>query len=737
MGFLLVTILTVVINSFLGAFVYFRNPQNSQNKAFLLLIISLVGWIITLFLYYSISEPNSLLFIGRLNFAFTYPIGIFFYRFILLFPTYSPRPGRVLNYIIGIFSVIMTLVALLTPFVDKEEIAHGSDRTVVYGDLWPIFIMGFISILIFGIAILIIKIRRLAGVRRTQLILLLLGFLLLLISGIITNVLLPSFGIFSFQQLGPLSTIFFVGFTSYAIVKHKLMNLRFVLIKSVAYSLLISIIIIIYTVAIYWIAHSVFNSDIQAPSIIVSAVITIAIAFSFNPIKEFLTRKTERLFYKKSYSSHQLLSALSTVLATNFGVEDLATQTLKEIMGEIKISKGAFYVYSKDNELFAPYAIGYKDLELLDKETARFLLESEKSLIAQEDEDEGELKKALVGHDIFILSILKIQGNPTGILVFSEKLTGQAYTEEDIEVIEIFSSELAIALENAKAYEEIRQFNITLESKVEKATKELRSANEHLMEVDRMKDEFVSLASHELRTPMTAVNGFVDMMLDGNYGKVSGELKEPLSYIAQSTQRLIELVNDMLNISRIEAGRMEFSLEQIAIKDVCDEVVKTLLPVAKEKHIDLRSEVKIDDKVQGDSNKTKQILNNLIGNSLKFTQKGSITLTCEKKKDLISVFVSDTGSGIDSKDHEKLFGKFNQINSQKEGKIQGTGLGLYLSRAIIRKMGGDIWLEKSELGRGSVFAFSLPLTDTEKARAVKSEIESAQSDAVKEVKSVK
>lgn len=644
---------------------------------------------------------------------------------------------KILSRINGVLTFIVVFLSLATPLIGKDEIVKGVERVAVYGDFYILWMLVFFGNLIFGLIFLGIKIKESQGAIRIQLLYFLIGFLLFMLIGVTTNIIFPYLNNYSFQQFGPLTTIFFLGFTTYAMVKHRLMNLRIILLRSIVYVFLMVLIIGFYISVLFWIGHAVFDFKIDINLTIYYAILTIFVAFSFNPIKEFVTCRTERLFYKKSYISHQLLSALSTVLATNFGVEDLATQTLKEIMGEIKISKGAFYVYSKDNELFAPYAIGYKDLELLDKETARFLLESEKSLIAQEDEDEGELKKALVGHDIFILSILKIQGNPTGILVFSEKLTGQAYTEEDIEVIEIFSSELAIALENAKAYEEIRQFNITLESKVKKATKELRSANEHLMEVDRMKDEFVSLASHELRTPMTAVNGFVDMMLDGNYGKVSGELKEPLSYIAQSTQRLIELVNDMLNISRIEAGRMEFSLEQIAIKDVCDEVVKTLLPVAKEKHIDLRSEVKIDDKVQGDSNKTKQILNNLIGNSLKFTQKGSITLTCEKKKDLISVFVSDTGSGIDSKDHEKLFGKFNQINSQKEGKIQGTGLGLYLSRAIIRKMGGDIWLEKSELGRGSVFAFSLPLTDTEKARAVKSEIESAQSDAVKEVKPVK
>ncbi len=235
-------------------------------------------------------------------------------------------------------------------------------------------------------------------------------------------------------------------------------------------------------------------------------------------------------------------------------------------------------------------------------------------------------------------------------------------------------------------------------------------------ELAHLKDEFVSIASHELRTPMTAIKGLISMIFEGDYGPLNDNLKEPLTDVAHSTERLINLVNDMLNVSRIEAGRVKLNMSKFPVKGAIDEIVNVLQSIAKDKNIYLKSENIPSVDVQADTDKVKQILNNIIGNSLKFTDKGGITVSAKKSDDLVRIFVSDTGMGISKKDQEKLFGKFQQINSQQEGRPQGTGLGLYVSRELARKMGGDMWIEKSELGRGSIFAFSVPISGTDTAK---------------------
>ncbi len=235
-------------------------------------------------------------------------------------------------------------------------------------------------------------------------------------------------------------------------------------------------------------------------------------------------------------------------------------------------------------------------------------------------------------------------------------------------------------------------------------------------ELAHLKDEFVSIASHELRTPMTAIKGLISMIFEGDYGPLNDGLKEPLNDVAHSTERLINLVNDMLNVSRIEAGRVKLNMSKFTVKGAIDEIVNVLQPIAKDKNIYLKTEEIVSADVFADTDKVKQILNNIIGNSLKFTDKGGITVFAKKSDDLVKIFVSDTGMGISKIDQDKLFGKFQQISTQQAGRPVGTGLGLYVSRELARKMGGDMWIENSEVGKGSVFAFSVPVAGSEVAK---------------------
>lgn len=238
-------------------------------------------------------------------------------------------------------------------------------------------------------------------------------------------------------------------------------------------------------------------------------------------------------------------------------------------------------------------------------------------------------------------------------------------------------------------------------------------------QLDKLKDEFVSIASHELRTPMTAIKGLISMIFEGDYGVINPQMKEPMSDIASSTQRLIELVNDMLDVSRIEGGRIKYVLSDFKISPLIKEIIELMHPLAFQKGLQLRfSQSDGPEIVQADPDKIRQILSNLIGNALKFTDKGFAEIRYVIHGEYLIISVRDTGIGIKVENQKMLFNKFAQVTSSQLGRPVGTGLGLYISREFAKKMGGNLWIANSLEGTGSVFSLSVPLSNTQLAKQV-------------------
>lgn len=217
-----------------------------------------------------------------------------------------------------------------------------------------------------------------------------------------------------------------------------------------------------------------------------------------------------------------------------------------------------------------------------------------------------------------------------------------------------------------------------------------------IKEVDQMKDEFISMASHELRTPLGIIRGYASMILEGTFGKIENpEIKKSLDRIMDSTKRLEELVEDLLNVSRIEQGRLSIEIEKIEIEPIIEEIASQYKISADEKKLSLEY-IKPSGKlplVLADPERLKQVLINLIGNAIKYTEKGSVKITTELKSDKLEIKVADTGIGISSEEQKRLFEKFYRVKSEKTAKISGTGLGLWIVRQIIELMKGKIYIE--------------------------------------------
>jgi signal transduction histidine kinase len=249
----------------------------------------------------------------------------------------------------------------------------------------------------------------------------------------------------------------------------------------------------------------------------------------------------------------------------------------------------------------------------------------------------------------------------------------------------------------------------TLYAKQQEAARELQSLNERLQQASNAKSEFLANMSHELRTPMNAILGFVEMLLDDIYGKVPPELREPLVDIQVNGKHLLNLINDVLDLSKIEAGRMELALAEYSVQDIVDTLKASLHSLAREKGLEFVAAAQEDIPLAcGDGKRITQCLTNLAGNALKFTKQGRVEVWVERQGDNLLYRVSDTGIGIPQNELENIFGEFQQVDTAITREFSGTGLGLNITKKFVEMHGGRIWVE-SELGKGSTFFFSIPL----------------------------
>jgi signal transduction histidine kinase len=276
-----------------------------------------------------------------------------------------------------------------------------------------------------------------------------------------------------------------------------------------------------------------------------------------------------------------------------------------------------------------------------------------------------------------------------------------------------------LAEEFNRMTENLREAHAGLEQKVRERTQELYVANEKLKDLDRLKSDFVSNVSHELRTPLTAIKGAVDLVLREVAGPLTEKQIHYLTRVRSNTQHLAGLINDLLDLSKIEEGKIEFQSTRVSLGGLVHEVVETLRPIAAEKPLEL--EVTAHEPsvlVWADRDKVRQVLTNLIGNAIKFTPPhGKVMVSsASNDTDWVRVSVSDTGPGIPADERERIFEKFYQVAVNGGPKPKGTGLGLAISKVLVELHGGRIWVE-SEPSRGSIFCFTLPLSARQNSRS--------------------
>ncbi len=306
----------------------------------------------------------------------------------------------------------------------------------------------------------------------------------------------------------------------------------------------------------------------------------------------------------------------------------------------------------------------------------------------------------IIGAKILVTALFLMTASQ--IIFFS---TPAKFVVDSLTILGVFIVSI-ILLQNIKKQNEQRE-------QIEKLAQNLEKANTRLQALDKQKSEFVSIASHQLRSPLAAIRGYTSMLLDGTYGTMTSKATGALDRIHESAKLMAFSIEDFLNVSRIESGNMKYELSDFNLKEQAEHVVDDLRPEAVRAGLLLMIKTNITSQgvVHADIGKTQQILHNLINNALKYTQKGTITIVVQeqkKPKQLIVEFI-DTGIGMSQVTISELFEKFSRAKNANTVNIKGTGLGLFVAREMARAMGGDITAHSEGEGMGSRFILTLPL----------------------------
>lgn len=612
--------------------------------------------------------------------------------------------------------MFLTIILLLTasPYMIPEVVFDGNVATVIPGRGYILFVLFIISVLLLTLYRLI-RITRSSRRYRAQGQLILGGIVATASVALVTNLLLPLvIGNNNLYWLASVSTLGFVGATAYAIVKEGLFDVRLAVMRSVVYVATLATIIGIYYALVSFIAHSVFSDHgivdaAFSPIVLLPALIFI---LTFNPVKNFFDSLTNGFFFKNSYKSDVFYAEFGQILASTTDLHELLERASHKIAETFKAEQVFFQIYnpSEDHRHIVVGTRGHSKLPIQDTVLLDEYCNSEPAHLLQVEAIANiKIKRMLRSHKVTLAMPFRHDGRIIGYLMLGEHLSSN-YTNRDFTVLLSNSNSMIIAIQNALSLHEVRALNATLQQRIDVATKELRSSNAQLKHIDEVKDEFMSMASHQLRTPLTSIKGYLSMVLDGDMGKISPQQEKVLLEAFNSSERMVHLIADFLNVSRLQTGKFVIEKSVIDFNALVEQEVEDLTVMAKGRKLELVLQVpKAKLFINADRVKLREVITNFVDNAIFYSRPATkIVIKVRQDGGALLFTVADTGIGVPKKEQSKLFGKFFRATNARKQRPDGTGVGLYLARKVVMAHGGKVLFESVE-GKGSVFGFRIPL----------------------------
>lgn len=743
----LFTLIISVVCLWLGFWVYFSNTKSKVNYLFLWESIFLFLWIIICYLGNSVFITDDP-FWGRIAYGIVALFFIPFYYFsITLLKEEKKYPA--INSLLIFTSISLFVISIASDLmVVKMNITNYGAIPALGSGKYIYFIQIFFWFVYIGSRFIINYFK---SDRKTKLKLyyFLAGLFVWVLANLIFNVILPFFqNTPQYWAIGNYSAIFLLAFTAYAIVKHELMGIK---------ALLTQALIVIISIILF--LDVLFLSDNITMQLLKMGILLTFLYFSRELIKSVKKEKEARKELENTYKKiNQYIKQLEKInknleernndlkaifeasgkVTENLDSQKIAQDVVDSIPGNLGYlgSKGGILIlYDKNKKIAYTYTITESTIvkkakKLLDKpfknytqsinEADNFTIKTIKTkkiytgdrledfIAPTVNKNICRLIQKLTGSKSFVSVPLLSRGNIIGVIIFVGTKPVGEITQRDKNVLYMFSSHIGSAMENAQLYERTNKQM----SELSDLNKELEKTNQKLKELMEVKNEFLHITSHQLRTPLTAIRGMISMWNSGDFDNIPDEEKKKMiERIYLSTERLNNITNDMLDALELEGGFFKFQFRAVFLEEVVKEIVETLKPNYDKKGLYIKFDFDKNNisEIEAEPNYIRQVFLNLIDNACKYTKEGGVEINISKSKDYIAVIIKDTGIGIGKRDQKKMFEKFTRGKNAILANAIGSGLGLFIAKKIVDGHHGKIEFYSEGVGKGSVVKVFLPV----------------------------
>jgi signal transduction histidine kinase len=708
----LLPLVAFFLNVSLAGLSLMRNPGSRLNRVFAYFASGMALWNFGVFLLRTSPDEWTAYFVEIVIHIGVIALPAFYYHFVLIFldSTTRHRPSLVLAYLLAFVYELINLSG--SPlFMSGVKATHWGWAPAT-GPLYLPYLLVFNGFMIYGVVLLVRAHRGIdSSFRRNRGTLIMLGTLVSLAGGWV------DFARFILSRYVPAAdyvypvgipaNMIFALMLGISIVRYRLFAVGVAVKKTAVYAVVGTVLTLVLA-GLTKVVEDYFQlKESSALWLIVplGAVVTVLVS----PIGRALDDRIQRMVFSKRQGCYETLLQLSKRMSSILNFNELVDTLVHGLVRGIPATGATLMIHDPATGAFSNYRedttveeeSGLESIRA-DSPIVQWLSTTEGLLVKEEvklnpriaryfETAEGELEAIKAA----LIVPLKVENKLNGILLLGEKLSGEIYDGQELDMLSLLATQAAISLENARLYED------------------LATSNARLLEASRLKSQFLANMSHELRTPLNSIIGFSKVLLNRLDGDLTERQDAYVHSVHNSSRHLLELINSILDFSRIEAGRFEMRPEPVDLHDVIEECIESSMPLVRDKRVKIETDVPVElPTVHADRLRVKQVLLNLLSNAIKFTHSGRVLVQVRPEPEALHVSVADTGIGISPGDLQRLFEPFRRLDNPLAQQADGTGLGLAISKKFIELHRGRIWAESRE-SQGSTFHFTLPLTSAQ------------------------
>jgi len=696
----------------LGGMVVIGQPRKILSWVFACLTLSTALWVIFVGIFWSSQDLAQLL-----PFAQTYYLAAAMIApLMLILVMLLTGVARKAVYVAVALPALATAIALSTlpDWLIAKVSLEPTNHVYLHSDTYIVYVIYFVIYYLAAVVYALYVSGKVGKASAIQLKSIALAYGVAGAIGMFFNLFLPAAGNYSLIWVGPLCLFIFVPMVYLAIRKHRLFDVRVTAVSTLAYIFSLCVLALVYLGLTYLISLFLGGvSEVNAVAEPVNMLLALGMALLFQPVRQFFDKATEKVFFHNWYDTSDLISRIGDVVTSTVDLKTLLNDLAQAISDTLQ-SSGITFIAFKEG-VPTVVCVGEK-AELSDSEVSALVryIENNSGMInvgsaVDMNRRTVAIYSLLAGKRVALAVPLIIRKDVVGVMLVS-KSRGGGYGKHDIETIQALTDELSIAIQNTISLQEVRDLNTTLEERVAIATRELRRSNEELKELDKTKDEFISMASHQLRTPLTSIKGYISMVLDGDVGDVNEQQHKLLSEAFTSSERMVHLISDFLNVSRIQTGKFIVDRQPTDLAELVEEEIESMRSIAESHDTLLVLKVaKNIPTLNVDGEKIRQVIMNFVDNAIFYSRVHStIVIKLMRKSDEVVLEVHDQGIGVPADVQKRLFTKFFRADNARRQRPDGTGVGLFLAKKVITAQNGKMIFESTE-GKGSVFGFRLPI----------------------------